>query len=91
MHIDEIIVDNRMRKDLGDIDHLVISIKENGLIQPILLTAVSENDLTHYRLVAGHRRLEALRKLGVVELNHAEHYLFREELRDDEYRRTALE
>ena len=91
MHIDEIIVDNRMRKDLGDVTQLATSIKENGLIQPILLTRLTENDLVHFRLVAGHRRLEALRKLGVTELNHAEHYLLREELQDDEYRRTAIE
>lgn len=91
MHIDEIIIENRMRKDLGDIAQLAASIKENGLIQPVLLTSVAENDLTHYKLVAGHRRLEALRSLGVTELNHAEHYLFREELRDDEYRRSAIE
>jgi len=80
-----------MRKDLGDVTQLATSIKENGLIQPILLTRLTENDLVHFRLVAGHRRLEALRKLGVTELNHAEHYLLREELQDDEYRRTAIE
>src|SRR6266403_2413262 len=91
MHIDEVIIENRLRKDMGDIPQLAASIKENGLIQPILLTIINENDLTHYKLVAGHRRLEALRSLGVAELNHAEHYLLREELRNDEYRRTAIE
>jgi hypothetical protein len=91
MHIDEVIVENRLRKDMGDIPQLAASIKENGLIQPILLTIINENDLTHYKLVAGHRRLEALRSIGVVDLIHAEHYLLREELRDDEYRRTAIE
>jgi ParB/RepB/Spo0J family partition protein len=91
MHIDEVIIENRLRKDMGDIPQLALSIKENGLIQPLVLTRMSENDLVHYRLIAGHRRLEALRSLGVTELIHAEHYLLREELIDDVYRRTAIE
>jgi ParB-like nuclease family protein len=91
MNIDDIIIENRLRKDMGDIVQLAASIKENGLIQPILLTRIAENDLEHYKLVAGHRRLEAMRSLGITELNHAEHYILREELLNDEYRRTAIE
>lgn len=91
MHIDEVLIDNRLRRDMGDVAQLAASIKENGLIQPILLTRVSENDLTHYRLVAGHRRYQALKLLGITELNHVEHYILREELAEDEYRRTAVE
>ncbi len=88
MNISEVIIENRMRKDLGDIDALAKSVEENGLINPITLTHKGNN---LYLLIAGHRRLEALRKLGVTELEHAVHYLFREELQDDEYRRTAIE
>lgn len=91
MHIDEVLIENRLRKDMGDISQLAASIKENGLIQPIVLLRSSENDLEHYKLIAGHRRIEALRLLGVTELIHAEHYILREELLTDEYRRTAIE
>lgn len=89
--VDDILVDNRMRKDLGDIDQLSSSIKDNGLIQPIILTSIQENDLTHVKLVAGHRRFEALKKLGITELEHGVHFLWRYDLADDEYRRTAVE
>jgi len=91
VNIDEVLVENRMRKDLGDIDQLSKSISENGLIQPIVLTSFQENDLTHIKLVAGHRRYEALKKLGVTELVHAEHFLWRDDLATDEYRRNAVE
>lgn len=91
MHVDEVMVENRLRKDMGDIAQLAASIKENGLIQPIVLLRIQENDLEHYKLIAGHRRLQALKHLGVTELNHVEHYIFREELLTDEYRRTAIE
>jgi ParB-like nuclease domain len=91
LHIDEVIVENRMRKELGDIDQLAASIKENGLIQPIVLTQIQENDLTHIKLIAGHRRYEALKKLGITELEHNVHFWWREDLADDEYRRNAVE
>jgi 16S rRNA G966 N2-methylase RsmD len=57
-HLAEIIVrPNRFRKDMGDIDELASSINEIGLLQPIVVTR--ENVL-----VAGGRRLEAVRRLG---------------------------
>jgi ParB family chromosome partitioning protein len=49
----------RMRADLGDLDALAASIRENGLIQPVLLRPGKEG----FELVAGHRRLAACRKL----------------------------
>lgn len=55
--IDSITVDERQRKDLGDITDLADSIRRLGLIHPILLTRDSA-------LVAGHRRLLACRSLG---------------------------
>lgn len=55
--IDSIIVDERQRKDLGDISSLADSIRRLGLIHPILLDR--EN-----RLVAGNRRLLACKSLG---------------------------
>lgn len=55
--IDSIIVGIRHRTDMGDIDDLMKSISEVGLLQPITITP----DGT---LVCGARRLEALRRLG---------------------------
>lgn len=91
VNINDVLIENRMRKDLGDIDQLSKSIAENGLIQPIVLTQSQENDLTHIKLVVGHRRCEALRKLGVTELEHGVHFLWRGDLESDEYRRNAVE
>ena len=50
-------VSNRVRKDLGDIQSLAESMRAHGLLNPIVLTG-------NYELVAGHRRLEAARRLG---------------------------
>jgi len=82
-----VMIEDRMRKEMGDIENLSISIRENGLINPITLTP----DSAGARLVAGHRRLQAMVKLGVTELVWGEHYLWRSDLQDDEYRRTAVE
>ncbi len=59
-HIDQIIIGNRARQDFGDIDALVESIKNVGLLQPILVT-VESGELW---LVDGHRRIQAFQKLG---------------------------
>jgi hypothetical protein len=50
-------VDGRHRTDLGDIARLAASIKAEGLINPITITPDS-------RLLAGERRLAAVRLLG---------------------------
>jgi len=52
-----IIVSDRHRKDLGDIDGLAASIADVGLINPISIT-------WDYDLIAGERRLAAVRQLG---------------------------
>ncbi|GAA3871287.1 hypothetical protein GCM10022381_13000 [Leifsonia kafniensis] len=59
---DSIIVGNRHRVDLGDIDALATSIKREGLLQPVTVTP---NGV----LVCGARRLAALRKLGIKKVN----------------------
>ena len=59
--IDQIQVGQRHRKDMGDIPDLAASIKELGLLQPIVV-------LPDYRLVAGQRRLEAMKSLGWIEV-----------------------
>jgi ParB/RepB/Spo0J family partition protein len=58
--IADIIVEDRARKDLKDIEGLATSIKESGLICPI---AVALKD-GKYFLMAGERRLSACKLLG---------------------------
>jgi ParB family chromosome partitioning protein len=57
MRIDAIIIGERHRRDLGDLDGLAISISEIGLLHPI---TVDESGL----LLAGARRLAACKRLG---------------------------
>ena len=81
MLVSEVIVEDRVRKDMGNIDELTSSIKEYGLIEPIVIGR-------DHRLIAGERRLRALTALG-LELQHGIHYIFNDEL--DELRRKAME
>ena len=57
VRVDEIRVNGRHRRDFGDLDRLVASMRELGQLQPIVVTP----DLS---LVAGGRRLAAARVLG---------------------------
>lgn len=57
----DIIVDERYRVDLGNIDELKESIREKGILQPITLSS----DL---HLLAGGRRYTACMALGLVEI-----------------------
>ena len=60
--IDEIIVNKRLRKDLGDISSLAASIKKFGQINPIVINRKKI-------LIAGERRLEAAKVLGWKAIN----------------------
>jgi DNA modification methylase len=82
LSIDQVIVKERVRKDFGNLDELANSIREVGLIQPIVVT----RDL---QLIAGERRLRALRKIGVVSLVHAAHFIYNDE--QDELKIQAME
>jgi ParB-like chromosome segregation protein Spo0J len=59
--ISQIKVSTRFRKDLGDIESFARNVKQVGLLQPPVLTP----DL---QLVAGQRRIEAYKKLGLKEI-----------------------
>jgi ParB family transcriptional regulator, chromosome partitioning protein len=59
--IEDIKIDKRFRKDVGDIKKLANSISEVGLLHPIV---VNENN----ELVAGQRRLEACKLFGWSEV-----------------------
>ncbi len=56
-------IGDRMRKDLGDLHSLAVSIKERGLIQPIVLDP-------NFNLIAGERRLRAHELLGLEEIDY---------------------
>ncbi len=55
--IQDILVKNRIRKNLGDIGGLKESIHRHGILNPIVINGKNE-------LIAGHRRLESARQLG---------------------------
>lgn len=57
--IEEIKVGERARTDLGDLTELITSIEEIGLLHPIVVSP-------DRKLIAGGRRLEACRKLGMI-------------------------
>jgi ParB family chromosome partitioning protein len=57
LRIDAIVIDNRFRKDMGDLQGLADDIDDLGLIQPVVVTPAN-------KLVAGGRRIEAVKLLG---------------------------
>jgi ParB family chromosome partitioning protein len=61
IEIDQIIINPRIREDLGDIEELARSIKELGLMCPIL---INNNNV----LLAGRRRIEACKQLGYTHI-----------------------
>ena len=86
IEIDLIKVNDRIRKDFGNIDQLAQDIKENGLINPILVTP-------NYELIAGERRYRAIKSLGwktievrVMSVRDALHKL-KLEISENEYRK----
>ena len=59
--IDSIQMDDRYRKDFGDIEDLAMDIKINGLINLPVITP-------KYQLIAGERRIQAMKFLGYTEV-----------------------
>ncbi len=55
--IDSVVVRERIRSDLGELEPMMASLRRHGQFSPILITGESE-------LIAGHRRLESARRLG---------------------------
>lgn len=61
------ICENGNIRQVGDIDDLAASIQAHGIINPITVT----NDFgmpTQYRVVAGHRRLAAAKRIGLAKV-----------------------
>jgi len=57
INIKDISVKNRIRVNLGNLNQLMESIRHYGLMNPIIVTP-------RYELIAGQRRLEAVKRLG---------------------------
>lgn len=57
LKVSDILVGDRDRQEFGDIDELAHSIENVGLLHPVVITEDAE-------LVAGGRRLEAVKRLG---------------------------
>ena len=73
--IEKVSVGDRIRKDMGDLKELADDIAKNGLINPPVVTP-------DFELIAGERRLEAMKKLGykqvevrIMKVEDAEHKL----------------
>lgn len=62
---DSIEMQDRSRKDFGDLEGLAMSIKKNGLIHPPTVSAGSSSDVRSWILVGGERRMRAMRLLEV--------------------------
>ena len=70
MNIHNIIVGKRHRINLRDIDFLKQLIYDLGLLQPMVVKKGTNE------LVAGFRRLDALKELGITELTEGVHINF---------------
>jgi ParB family chromosome partitioning protein len=57
----------RKNFDQIELEELSHSIKENGLIQPIILRKIAEDDL--YEIIAGERRFRAAKLAGLTEIS----------------------
>jgi ParB family transcriptional regulator, chromosome partitioning protein len=70
----QVVINDRIRKEMGDLDALAASIREFGLIQPIVLTR-------ELHLVAGGRRLTAIRTRinPDFSLRHGIEFVYRDE------------
>lgn len=60
--VEEIVVTERIRQDIGSLELLTDSIQKVGLLNPILVNS-------EHQLLAGLRRLEACKKLGWTEID----------------------
>ena len=60
--IDRIVVNDRIRRDFGDLKELAEDIKQNTLLNALVVTPSNNGDGT-YILIAGERRLRAMRDI----------------------------
>jgi len=50
------------------LEELAASVREHGLIQPLIVSQVSEAETKRYQLIAGERRLEAAKLAGLIKV-----------------------
>lgn len=50
------------RKDLGDLEGLIASVQQHGILQPLIVCAVEDQK---FRLIAGERRFSAAKAVGL--------------------------
>lgn len=67
----EKILPNQMqpRRDMGDLKELTLSIKENGIIEPVIVKPKDGN----FEIIAGERRFRAAKEAGMREIPCIEH------------------
>jgi site-specific DNA-methyltransferase (adenine-specific) len=71
VYIKDILIENRFREDLGDIDSLASSISKEGLIQAISICmnpnyTAEDPDSQYYKLLAGGRRFAAISHIAAT-------------------------
>lgn len=69
IQIDKIVPSSRNPfkvEENSEMDQLIASIKENGILTPLILRSVDDGDT--YDLIAGHRRLFAAKRAGLTEV-----------------------
>ncbi|HXK71945.1 MAG TPA: DNA methyltransferase [Clostridia bacterium] len=76
--VSDIIIESDFREDRVDIGDLALSIMNNGLLSPIILTNAVDGK---YQVIAGRRRFIALRDyINLEELEENEHFVFRDKV-----------
>lgn len=90
LNIQQINDSDRERTDLGDIEGLAESISKfgRGINRPIQPLVIRRED---NMLIAGGRRLSALRLLAQEELLEGTHFLYQDTIPDDELKEMELE
>lgn len=56
---------NQLRIKLDNLDELASSIMQHGLLQPIIVRPIDNS----YEVVAGNRRFQAVKRLGLRKIN----------------------
>lgn len=59
---------NQPRKAMGSLDDLVSSIKDKGVLEPILVRPLAEGDDKAFRIISGERRYRAAQEAGLYEV-----------------------
>ncbi len=65
-------------QDNADMEELVASIRENGVLTPII-ARYKDNARGEYEIISGHRRVAACKKLGLTEIPARVAYMDRDE------------